>query len=526
MQLAGNLVPLKRPHFHLRGAQLFFLISRRPQAEFDSVDAKVWTGIDGVATIDRLQGRFPEARERIQKFWHLGAIELAEARFPANRRRILVVEPHMDDAVLSVGGTMWRRRHRCEFTVLSATGYSNFTSYYLTGRDYFDVDTVTQLRRAESALAMRLLGGRHRVLDQPDAPLRYQPGNWTRDWYARNRRSVIAFINHSATNAETETWAGALMQALASTDAEEVWVPLGVGSSVDHEGVRNACLRALTRLQGRGWQKDLFLYQDVPYAIRFPRHSIQIIEAMLAAGGSVERVGDDIGPVMPAKRRLISVFGSQFKPSYMDSQVVASARQAVSPASGFGELRYRVTALPPRMDPFDFYSGRDQVRSLSLRLGEWYPRHQTARRIRILCPRGVGRWKEDLLPLLEVFPRAVLEVHISRDALDETRRFVSPRIAIRPVDGLKRAWTLRILRLAVSRPRPLVVLTGGHLRRLRLPARAIWVFADPLLATTMDHLVQALRMRVSSDRRDRTRASLPHPAAQPVRSPDDFGPLG
>lgn len=496
MKLNDSLVPLKRPHFQLRGRQLYFLISRRPHMEFDAIEAELWEKIDGVVTIGQLRGQFPDVSGQIQKFWNLGIAEVAQSQFAADRKRILVIEPHMDDAVLSVGGLMWLRRNECEFAVLSVVGVSNFTSYYRIDREYFDVNTVTNLRRAESELVMRMLGGKHCVLDQHDGPLRYQPGNWTLDWYGKNRRSIAAFVNHSSTEPEVDALVESLIPVFSSTDALEIWIPLGIGTSADHEMTRNACLRALMRMPDLSRRVELFFYQDVPYVIQYPQHAAQIVDEIVASGGMVERICDDVGEAMPDKLRLLSVFGSQFKPSYMDPKVVASADKAISSDSGYGEVRFRIQKLPERVDQINFYSGREHIRALLVRLGKWYPRHRSAKRIRILCPMGVGRWKDDMTSLLEAFPEAILEVHVTGDAIDELDRFVSPRIEIRPVKGLRLAWILRILQVMFSRPDPLIVLTSAKLRKLAPLVKASCFFADPLPATTIDHLAQALRIRI------------------------------
>lgn len=498
VDLTDDLVPLRRPHFQLRDGRLYFLVSRRPHAELDPVDAGLWDRFDGRTTLGRLRATVPDLDGRIRKFWSLGAIELAPEIFKTGRRRILVVEPHMDDAVLSVGGVMWQQRQECEFTVLSVVGVSNFTSYHRMDREYFDIGTVTALRRAESGTVMRLLGGHHRVLDVHDAPLRYQPGKWTREWYVRHRRSISAFINRSPRDTEVEALTARLVAEFAAADLSEIWIPLGVGTSTDHETTRNACLGALLRSPGLVGKVRLFFYQDVPYARQFPWHTEQIVEALTAAGGTLELVCDDIGDAMPAKLRLLEIFGSQFKPSYMEPRVIATAHQAAGSSERLAEIRYEIKKLPGQLDPFALYSGSEPVRTALGRLEHWYPRHRHARRIRILCPLGIGRWEEDMAALLAAFPDAIFEVHLTADATAETARFASPRIEVRPVQGLKGAWLLRILRVVLSRPDPLIVLTSVKLRPLHPLIRIAFFFSSPLPATTMDHLAQSLH-RLPSD---------------------------
>ena len=150
-----------------------------------------------------------------------------------------------EDGALSVGGTMWSRRERCDFTIVTLAGRSNFTSYGYLDREYFRVDEVSALRRAESALLARAIGGRHVALDLPEGPLRYRQGDWTLDWYRRHRDAVSGFIGHTSGPGELAEWAAAIRRVLAETSADEVWAPIGVGPHTDHELTRNAFLALL-----------------------------------------------------------------------------------------------------------------------------------------------------------------------------------------------------------------------------------------------------------------------------------------
>ena len=71
---------------------------------------------------------------------------------------------------------MWQGRGACAFTVVAVAGRSNFTSYFYSDAELLDAEQVTTLRVAESTHALRLLGGRHVVLDELEAPLRCHAG--------------------------------------------------------------------------------------------------------------------------------------------------------------------------------------------------------------------------------------------------------------------------------------------------------------------------------------------------------------
>jgi len=492
-ELSNDLAPVRRPHFALRDGQLFFLISRRAHMELDAEDVALWNRIDGVSTIAELRASVPDLDARLGRLWDCGACELAPSSATRDRRRILVLEPHMDDAVLSVGGQMWARRNECEFTVVTVASKSNFTSYHFLDREFFDVDEVSALRKAESELAMRLVGGRHAVLDLPEAPLRFQSGNWTLEWYRRHRKVVDAFIAHAAVPAEIDAWTVAIEAVLRDADADELWLPLGAGGHSDHELTRNACLRALHRLPGIERRVELFFYQDVPYAGQFPTHTDVIVRELAAAGATLEAQREDVTQWFDAKLRLVSVFASQFKLAQISPAIEAVARHVGRTENGWGELRFRISKMPAPIDPLRLYSRRAAVEPLITRLSAWRRRHRSDERIRILSPVPFARWTEDFSLLLEAFPKAVFETHISREYASEAESSTLPRIDVRIVDGRERAWLERLARLAAAPRQPTILLTGEALHPWSLLARALFPFSDPVVATRMNDLSLALR---------------------------------
>lgn len=494
-QQSSSLIPLRRPHFQLRDGKLYFLISRRPTLTLSRGEAAVWNAIDGNTPVSTLCERFSTAGTCLKKLHESEVIEFADARpwTGTTRRKILVIEPHMDDAILSVGGLMWKNRGTCEFTVATLAGRSNFTSYQKIGRDFFDVEAVTALRRLESELVMRLLDGAHVAMDGLDAPLRYYPGKWTPEWFQKNRRAIAAFINLPATDGELDAATAMIGKLLRQTEAREIWIPMGVGCSADHEMTRNACLRALIHAAADGLHYEVRMYQDVPYAMAFPRHTSQLLAALEAASAETIRTVHEVGDVMPAKLRLISVFASQFKMSYMRPKVEVTARLAAGYRGGFRELTIKFKRLPAHLYPFELYSGRRHVMNLRNRLASWYPKHRSAQRIAILCPIGVGRWKEQMECLLEHFPQAVFDVHMTEDACEETRNLTSSRIQVRPVKDKAKGWACQLLRSWLRPSGPMILLTG-HRHCIAIPwLRIGFAHASPLPAATMDHLVTALR---------------------------------
>jgi LmbE family N-acetylglucosaminyl deacetylase len=485
-------IPLKRPHYWLRDNQLYFLASRRPQLTLTSTAASLWMKINGETCAGELEEMVPESPELLASWWHSGVIELAEPVFQKKRIKVLVVEPHMDDAMLSIGALMWERRHTHEFIVVSLVGISNFTSYQKIGRDYFNTSWISRLRKSESRLAMRLLGGRHESLSLYDAPLRYQPGDWNIDWFKRNRRSIAAFINLPPSEDGVKSAAELLTGLFMNTDAAGIWIPMGVGTSTDHQTTRNSCLMALAAAADKRNVPPVTIYQDVPYAMDFPWHTDRIVTALEAAGASPRPLKIDVTPLMPHKLRLVSVFASQFKMSHMGPRVEKTARLAAPRGAGYGEMVIEMNRMPGFIDCDDLNSGHEHILATSNRLARWGGHKRRTRRVTIICPLGVGLWREFITTLLANFPHAEIDIHLSSDAADETSRFASPRVHIHEVmpDGI--AWLRRILQLVRAGTRPVVVLTGWRYHRWARFINSIRLPFIPLAAVSAAHLVIAL----------------------------------
>jgi len=499
--LPGDLVPLALPHYRLREDGLYFLISRRPLARLDAKEQEIWKALDGTTRVQDLVARYPaNAGPALRRLLDLGACLLAESRFPEGRRRILVLEPHMDDGVLSLGGVFWSRRADCEFTIVSIAGRSNFTSYSYLDRDYFDVDEVSALRRAESVLLARAVGGRHVVLDLSEAPLRYRPGHWAMDWFRAHRASVSAFIGHTSGPGELRAWTEAIRQVVRDLPADEVWAPIGVGPHTDHELVRNAFLTILLEDPGLVQRREVRLYQEVPYAASFPRFTAAIVEELTRSGARLELETVPVTEVFADKLRLISLFGSQFKLEVLRPGIEASARAAAGDGGGLAEMLYRVVIPPKRLDFLALSVGAAEVRSLAEDLGPWIERHRRARRIRLFMRPPAGRWAEDVQLLLDTFPAARFAVRASRDALAEVMDVRSPRIEVGPIGKGAAAWVLAMLNANLEGPAPTLMIAFADRMREARRLSMLLPLSDTLVVPSMNHLALALRLLAGDGR--------------------------
>ena len=130
-------IPFKLPHFTIKEDAFYFLISHHPFLQPAKPLATMFQSVDGHAPIgELLQSR--GAVEALATLWEQGIIHMAPQASCLQGSKILVIEPHPDDAALSVGGALLLQRANSAKTILSVCSRSNSTSYMAQVRDYLD----------------------------------------------------------------------------------------------------------------------------------------------------------------------------------------------------------------------------------------------------------------------------------------------------------------------------------------------------------------------------------------------------
>jgi LmbE family N-acetylglucosaminyl deacetylase len=223
----------------------------------------------------------------IREFLRSEFCELVEPAFPSDRRRVLVIEPHADDAVLSLGGTMWLRRFDCAFVIATMASRSGHARYRDLGCDYFDITEVTEIRRRESELFASMFGGTHVSVGLTDAALRYRDANWTSDFRRRHQMSIRVSTSRIADDRERQRWTDAVRRLLTENPSAEVWFPLG-GPHTDHMLVADACFAVFLANPSLISGRILRVYEEFPYAARYPRHMNDALRALRKSGAVLE----------------------------------------------------------------------------------------------------------------------------------------------------------------------------------------------------------------------------------------------
>lgn len=147
----------------------------------------------------------------------------------------LIISPHLDDAVFSCAGLMPR---------MAGDGW-----HVVVATVFTDGGEEHAQRRAEDLDAAERLGFEALHLGLRDAPFR-EPGYHTlRD---------ILFGWHAADSATVCAVADALLALRIKRAPSRVFVPMGVGTHVDHRIVHEAALAV-------GWGSEVSFYEERPY---------------------------------------------------------------------------------------------------------------------------------------------------------------------------------------------------------------------------------------------------------------------
>lgn len=491
-----DAVVVRRPHFQLRDDSLFFMISRRPFAVLNQQEQHLWNVLETEASVGALRASLGKSADiGIRRLLALGVAEILPAPPSGKRTRVMVIEPHMDDAALSVGGLMLQRRAECEFFIVTMATRSVATSYRDLDRDFFDIETISGIRKAESGIVARLLWGRHIPLGLADATLRYNPQNWTLDWFRRHKPAVYTALQHSPGPAELEQWTSTLAMAIRDLQPEEIWMPLGVGVHTDHQLTRHACLNILRADPKLVERCVCRFFQDVPYAADYPAHTAALVKTLKEAGAKLEEELIDVTAVMPEKMHILSVYASQWKTEIIQRRVEACSKALGAAPECYRELCYRVTAAPT--EKIHMLAGsavKDSIYRVAENLAPWLHRNRSAPVIGLLLTFPVGRWAEDMRFLLDYFPATHFEAYMQAKFAAEAEMFTSSRISVH-VGGNRWRWVFGdALKTVTTRRLPLVIISGREMEDKGRWLARLGLLSDPLVVPTMSDLIVALQL--------------------------------
>jgi LmbE family N-acetylglucosaminyl deacetylase len=499
-QLAiGAHVPQVRPHIHRRDGSLFFMISRRPLLELSPDEVAIYESIDGRKTVAEIELTHPGAAELLVRWQEASILELFAPTSSPTGPHLVVIEPHMDDAALSVGGRLLNRRGRCRITILSVVKWSNFTSYLLSSRNALTVAEVTTLREQESALAARLLGAGHLCLDWSDAPIRLLAAErWSTATMETFKQDPGAFVHLFPNQQDVSQIAEKLKRALAALSPDEIWIPMGLGDHVDHRTTRSACLRMLADSPEMFSKIPVEMYEEIPYE-RAVAQAAQIESALASTGTRLSKGVEDITDSFDEKLRAVSVYASQFKLSYMETRLREAAQRVGGAPGKLGEAYRRVEG--PLRPPPESRLSRNFAPLAALQTNIPLIANTTARRrlTLITLPSGhLAKWKANSEMLATAFPNADLRVYVSNNVAWEAEEGGNGRWKLCLIRNGWRGWAGAIWRELFHFQTPTVVLWSGAYGTgfMRKLIRSLLPFRHVLFAKTLSDFCGVLNEQI------------------------------
>lgn len=439
------------------------MISSRPTAELSPQEVRLFESIDGIKTVAELEEIYAGARTAIGR-WNQ-VVQLIPPINAPSHPHLVVIEPHMDDAILSAGGRLLRRRGQARITILTVAKWSNFTSYLLRNRNFTDVGAITDLRLQESELVARLLGAQHRSLDWSDAPLRFWPTEkWSSDTLKHFTSAPQAFVKLFPNPKETALLAEQLTQAFRDLAPDELWIPMGLGDHIDHRMTRSACLRLLTDAQSQFSDVAVSMYEDLPYAAN-EAHAPQVAEALAACGASIVRKTEDVSDVFEEKMRLVFLYASQFKLSYMEP-ILRRFGESESGMSGkWSEAYYSLRQL--RTAPEECSLSREHAGLHRLRndAGLMMQENSKRQRLRIIAlPSGqIGNWRTVRASLQKLFPDSRFYIYCADETAWQIQGETDEQFTLNVIRGKRVRWLnwIKVIAGEICFRGPVIILWRG-----------------------------------------------------------------
>lgn len=312
-------IPTKNMNFSLVGDELYFQIgnihsSSSPLLKLTPNEIQLYNNIDGIRHLIEYEFLsyidISSKYSTLIKWEEIGIIELPTLK--SNHKKVVVFEPHMDDAALSVGGTILSQNNEKDFSIISMVGRSNYTSYPNKSANH--THQVSKIRRNESILACKLLNADYFCLEELDQPLR---------WALNNQPDLLPYE-------EINRISKKLFRIICSINPCEIWIPLALDFHADHHTARNAALLMISENLQYFQNKKIIIYEDQPYSVNFPEKLKERMLQQIGLGTKPKLLRNKITNKHKEKLRINSIFSSQFKIDTMKDTLILAAEKEES----------------------------------------------------------------------------------------------------------------------------------------------------------------------------------------------------
>jgi LmbE family N-acetylglucosaminyl deacetylase len=244
----------------------------------------------------------------------------------------IYLSPHLDDAVLSCGGTIYAQSRRDERVLVMTVFAGSPPDVNLTPftRELWErwggADDPVAARRAEDRAALEMLGAEVLHLSYLDCVYRQDPA--TGEALYPTVEHIFAEVQ-PAESALADALYRDLHDRLASIPGPLIYAPLGAGHHVDHQIAR----RVVIRLRAEG--APVMFYEDWPYA----GEAEAIARALQGDGqGWRRRISPLSEEMLAAKGNAVACYASQISTFWPDLGAMRRALRQQAERVGGAEL--------------------------------------------------------------------------------------------------------------------------------------------------------------------------------------------
>jgi len=246
----------------------------------------------------------------------------------------LYLSPHLDDVILSCGGTIWQQVRAGErvlvLTVFAGSPSPDAPLSPFAQELHARWETLTDasaLRREEDLAALAVLGAETMHWPYTDCVYRRTPAGC----FPYTSGETLFGPVHPAEKGLIAELATRLAALLQRQGGAAIYVPLGIGHHVDHQIVRQAA-----EASGHA----LAYYEDFPYAQ--DRQAMQQVSMPGQARVHLELLSEQ---ALEAKLAAIACYRSQVSTFWDDAAHIASSVRAFAEQTGGGRLAERYWRL-------------------------------------------------------------------------------------------------------------------------------------------------------------------------------------
>lgn len=158
----------------------------------------------------------------------------------------LVISPHLDDAILSLGGFLQKHNDKNDLV------FTLFNTAWTILEGNYSVQKITEINLTEEKGVINLIGCQHKFGGYDEALLRGYK-NWNDELRLDDEEILLnSIVNQINTLIEENNFT-------------EVFFPLAVGKHVDHVLVYEASKKIINHLDNKNIK--VAFYEDLPYAI-------------------------------------------------------------------------------------------------------------------------------------------------------------------------------------------------------------------------------------------------------------------